>query len=353
MKKIYILLDYLNSIYSKDKTILGLDKDKLRVYFEEIGFEVEYMKFRDVDFRAMNFKGEYVIYQSSEDIGLKYKSYIEDVLLGLLEQGAVLIPDFKYFRAHHNKVFAEILRDTLEIEFIKNIKSRNFGTYEEYSEIINDLKDNVVFKTSEGALSRGVRLLNNKEDKTCIPKALSETKPYKSIILQFKDYVRPITNFFKRLTGLKIYYEWQSKYREKFIIQNFIPDLSGDYKVLIFGEKYYLLQRSVRDNDFRASGSGKYFWPDEPNNIVLNYAKDLYKKFNCPIASFDIAYDGKELFLLEFQFIMFGTITLERSKYYYKFIENNNVWQRIDEEPVLERETAKAISEWILENGVR
>jgi hypothetical protein len=341
----------MESIYSKDKTNYGLDKEKFSGYFNEYGFDVEYIKFRDVNFRRLNFKGEYVLYQSSEDIGLKYKSYIEDILLGLLEQGAILIPEFKYFRAHHNKVYAEILRDTSEIESIKNINSKYFGTYEEYADCIEKVEDNTVFKTSEGALSSGVRLLKNQNDKFIIPKFLSETKPYKSITLQLKDKVRPLTNIVKRILGIKVYYEWQSNYREKFILQNYIPDLKGDFKVLVFGDKYYFLERSVRPDDFRASGSGNYFWPDKPNNQILNFAKELYRLFNCPLASFDIALDKNELYLLEFQFIMFGTITLERSKYYYHFDEKNMLWVKVEEEPDLERETARAISDWIL--GVR
>lgn len=342
------MLDYLGSIYSKDKTIYGLDKEKLANNFIELGFQVEYIKFKDIDFRRMNFKNKYVLYQSSQDIGLVYKSYIEDVLLGLLEQEAILIPEFKYFRAHHNKVFAEILRDTSDIDIIKNIKSKHFGTYDEYCESIDNIEDYSVFKKSEGALGSGVRLLKNQADKISIPKELSEIKTFKTIIDKIKDVARPITNLIKRIMGIKVYYEWQSRYRDKFIIQRLVPNLKCDFKVLVFGEKYYLLQRSVRDNDFRASGSGNYFWPEVPNEAVLNYAKDLFELFKSPFASFDVAYNGDELFLLEYQFIMFGTITLERSNFYYKKI--NEHWDRTDSKSEIEKETAISISEFILKN---
>ena len=77
--------------------------------------------FFEIDFRKESYKNKWVIYQSSEDPELHYKDYIEDVLLTLKIQGAKLIPNFDYFRAHHNKVFMEFLRDVLPINEIKNI----------------------------------------------------------------------------------------------------------------------------------------------------------------------------------------------------------------------------------------
>jgi len=47
-------------------------------------------------------------------------------------------------------------------------------------------------------------------------------------------------------------------HRSKFIVQEFIPDLSNDWKVLVFWDKYYVLRRKNRPNDFRASGSGLF-----------------------------------------------------------------------------------------------
>jgi hypothetical protein len=83
----------------------GFDKRLLEMYFREQGYETVFIRYAEIDFRDMNFKDQYVLYQSSEDRGLYYKSYIEDMLLGMQLQGAILIPGFHAFRAHHNKVF--------------------------------------------------------------------------------------------------------------------------------------------------------------------------------------------------------------------------------------------------------
>ena len=49
-------------------------------------------------------------------------------------------------------------------------------------------------------------------------------------------------------------YHRASVHNRKFIVQNYIDGLSGDYKVLKYGSKFYSLYRKNRDNDFRASG---------------------------------------------------------------------------------------------------
>ena len=51
-------------------------------------------------------------------------------------------------------------------------------------------------------------------------------------------------------------YVRESWNRGKIVVQEFIPGLKNDYKVLIFGSKYYVLYRRVREGDFRASGQG-------------------------------------------------------------------------------------------------
>ena len=110
---INIFSDYKNRFQSKCGSIpyrSGMDKSLLKKYFEKSGYTVKLYKFSDINFSTMNFKDQIVLYTSSEDIGFHYKSYIEDLILGLHLRGAIPIPDYKYLRANNNKVFMEILR---------------------------------------------------------------------------------------------------------------------------------------------------------------------------------------------------------------------------------------------------
>ncbi len=108
-----------------------------------------------------------------------------------------------------------------------------------------------------------------------------------------------------------------SKFRKKFIIQNMVENLDGDWKVLIYGDKYYVLRRENRKNDFRASGSGLLSYKRDLPNGLLDFAKDIYSKFRLPNLSVDIGWDGIRFFLLEFQALYFGTYTIEHSEFYF------------------------------------
>ncbi len=319
MEKIFILTDYKNIFGSKHNATpyrSGMDKDLLKKYFEESNFEVNFLEFSEIDFRKMNFKDKYVLYTSSEDIGYHYKDYIEDIILGLHLQGAILIPEYKYLRANSNKVFMEILRDQMNLDSIKNIKSHHFGTIEELNNRIDEFTFPVVIKSAAGAMSSGVRLAHNKKELIKIAKRLSRTK---YLYDELWDYGRSIKH-----KG----YIRESKYRKKFIIQDFTPGLKNDWKILVFGDRYYIFLRPSRKNDFRASGSGadkyiygkNFFIPDG----IFDFAKSVFEKIKAPFLSIDIGYNEKDFYLFEFQVIYFGTVGHERSSCYY--VNENSSW---------------------------
>ena len=336
MNKIYILTDYKNIFGSKHNATpyrSGMDKDLLKKYFEIYEFEAIFLKYSDINFRKMNLKDQYVLYTSSEDIGGLYKNYIEDIIYGLHIQGAKIIPDYKYLKAHNNKVFMEILRDLTINDDINFIQSHYFGTLEELTNNINKIEFPVVIKSAAGAMSRGVYFANNKNELIKNAKKISRSK---YIFDELWDLGRAIKH--------KGYIK-ESKYRNKFIVQNFIPNLKNDWKILIYGDRYYILYRGVRDNDFRASGSGKFIFTDDIPNGILDYAKQIFDILNVPNLSIDIAFDGNKFYLLEFQAIYYGTTTIEKSSFYFKNI--NNSWEIIKEKPILEKIYVESILNFI------
>lgn len=74
--------------------------------------------------------------------------------------------------------------------------------------------------------------------------------------------------------------------------------------MLVFGEKYYILRRKVRKNDFRASGSGKREFPEYLTDVecqVLDLAYKAFCEIDTPLLSIDIAHDGEKCHMIEFQ----------------------------------------------------
>jgi len=334
-KEIVILIDYRDQFYFSTKYRGAcVDYGRLKDLFQEAGFRVVIKNFSEVNLRNESYKNKWVLYQSSEDPSLYYKDYIEDILLGMKEQGAFLIPEFKFFRAHHNKVFMEVLRDILNINEIKNISSKYFGTYEEYNKggyIENN--NTFVLKPGSGTRSRGVKLLTNKKDKYRYPFKVSKTFTFDNLKL-FLSKIR---------TGKP--FTLMSNNRRKFIIQNYVGDLSGDYRILAYKDKMYLVFRANRDGDFRASGSGKLDFDITPPEGLLDFAESIYKKFDTPYMSLDIGYKDGVGYLFEFQCLCLGQYTLEKSKFCY--VKKDGAWQRQIEKPDLEREISNSIIGYI------
>lgn len=334
MIDIYIITDYRNKLYSSTKYWdASLDLKTIEKLFFKNQFKVIWKSLGEVADDLVFYKNKIVIYPSSEDPGMIYKSFIEDVVYALDEVNANLIPSFSCLKAHHNKVSMELFRKIhLSNEF--NIpKSFVFGTYEDYLNDINIFKgESWVIKPSSGALSKGVKLLRTDDDKIKIPKRTSNSLNY---LDKTKVFIKHI------LKSRYVDYRKKSTHRNKFLLQKFIPNLAGDFKILIYGTKYYVVERKNRKNDFRASGGGNINTEPMIPEGLLDYAHLFFKEVNVPYASIDIAYDGKTFYLIEFQFMHFGNFSLEKSTRFYQL--SSNSWEVIEEKSVLENEFVNSI----------
>lgn len=327
---IYLLTDYRDHFYSSVRySHASMKLDMLSQYFDELGYSVNIRQFTQIDLRSENFNEAIILYQSTEDRNLEYHDYIEDVLLALKLQGARLVPEFHYFRSHHNKVFMEILRDIHNDPLVKNIRTRTYGTLEEYVKEGVDDDELVVLKPAQGAKSSGVQLLKNRSDRLKHAKKISRTFNIVDIAKEFvKSLIRP-------------YHIKRSHHRRKFLAQTLVPGLSEDYKIVVYGSRYYVLKRSVRAGDFRASGSGLFDWIESPPPGLLDYAKKVFEGFNVPFISIDVGSDGNQFYLFEFQFIHFGNTTVEKSSYY--FAMKDGQWKLIKDTPNLEKTFAESV----------
>jgi hypothetical protein len=119
----------------------------------------------------------------------------------------------------------------------------------------------------------------------------------------------------------------------------------------VYWDKYYILGRQTRKNDFRASGSGRFnFNVDVPDGI-LNFAEKIKTLLNVPVVSLDIAFNGIRFFLLEFQCLNFGTITLEKSSRY--FLRVDKIWKEIRDTSIMEKEFVRSIAAFLNQSSVK
>jgi glutathione synthase/RimK-type ligase-like ATP-grasp enzyme len=340
MKRIILLTDYKFFFGLKWGDLpygSGFDKDGLVEEFKKINYQLEFVPMSQIR-KVRNIKDVPVLYTSAEDIGYHYKDYIEDVIYYLELSGAKVIPSYKFLRANNNKVFMEFLRNDLGIEKYGNLNFWCYGTLEEMKEDLIEFKYPIVVKTAKGAMSTGVSLAVNEPELIQKVKAISRSR--NNLFQDLKDKLRPYKH-----KGYKL----NSLYRNKFILQSFVPNLKNDWKILIYGDRYFIFSRPVRENDFRASGSGSssylYGTTCEFPSGIFDYAKEAYERMDIPHLSIDIAFDGESFYIIEFQALHFGTVGVTKSDVY--FVEKENKWEKITNAYSLETHYVNALQNFL------
>ncbi|MGC5286521.1 hypothetical protein [Micromonospora sp. DT231] len=334
MTRILILTDYRGTFYSTARTQHGLctmDVDRITAYLAGAGLAPEVIRLADLDL-SDDLRGVPVLYTSSEDRGLSYKSWIEDLVLALETRGAQVLPGYRYLRAHHNKVMMEALRTHLFPADARRLDTRSFGTYEELAEATLDGPWPKVLKSAYGAGSQFVARAANRTELLRAARTLSRTH----------DHAESVREHGRRL--LRRAHHPRSLHRQKFLVQALIPGLTGDFKVLKMGARYYTLYRRNRPGDFRASGSGDFDFQDMAGvdrDALLDYAEQVCDVLGTPLASLDIGHSGDRFHLIEFQCLHFGTVTAERSTGYH--VRAGETWQHVDEECDIEAVFCAAI----------
>ncbi|MGF1510295.1 MAG: RimK family alpha-L-glutamate ligase [Myxococcota bacterium] len=330
-RRVVLLTDYKGEYFPRRKrSSITTDLNRLTRRFAEAGLELDIRRFAELRLRDESFAEVPVLYQSSQDPGLHYKSYLEDLLLALELQGARLIPAFHLFRAHHNKVLMELLRDLSPLEEMKTLNARTFGTFEDFDAVADDLRYPAVLKIADGDSSRGVALAQSPKEARRIARKLSFSFAAKDV---FDNVTRRITDPAIRPASL---------YRRKFLVQDFVPGLQHDYKTLVFGDRLFTARRSARKDDFRASGSGRTLkFPDPPPAGMLDLAEKIAESAPSPFASIDILDDGERLHVSEVQFVRFGVVIVAMAPFCWSRTEGG--WTKVAGPFSLEDEIARSV----------
>jgi len=341
LKDIICLCDYKGRFGSKDNAQpyrSGMDKKLLQHFFAEREYQTHFIKITNMELNH-NYQDQYILYTSQEDAHYKYKSFIEDIIYYLYLYGAKVIPHYKYLKANNNKVFMELLRNiVLSLEY--QIDTKVFGCLEEA--LSTNWEYPLVVKTAQGACGSGVYLAKDRNELLNCLKIVADTKEIK---YDLHEFIRAL-----RYKG----YIKDSSYREKFIIQKFIPNLINDWKVYVFWDKIFVFYRPVlKKRVFKASGGGydNYYYAENAKipEGLFDYAIKAREQLDVPNASLDIAYDGERYYLLEYQCLYFGTAGIVRSNYYFKR-ENDN-WIAVSNNETVESAYVHSITSYIQYNN--
>lgn len=311
MNKIIFLTNYKNIIPQRNNEIEGLKLHIISEVLEANGFDVKEMTinaFISCLNLNQNINGVYFYYTSSQYP--IYKSFILDILVQIKLKGGILIPELRHFISHENKNFQELEKVRIGI---KSPLSIPVGTYEAGVEVLEKIAYPIVIKKSTGFRGRNVKLANNEEEGKKMLSSMLENN--------FKFDIDSLYYLYRRLKN-KTHYP---KKFGKIIIQEYIPDLTHDWKILVFGNRCIGGKRYVRENDFRASGSKLYSLEQDPPESVLNFALACKEELKCPNVSVDISENKGDVQLLEYQTMHFSLLAW-KSVYYFEL--ENGIWEK-------------------------
>lgn len=304
MKIIYIVLNYNEHLpqYSHETNSLDLvklsscmsDKSEYEIKYINVDLLANSLLANDIEVDGVKF-----IFCSSQI--QEYKSAIIDVAFEVERRGGELIPSLDFYVAHENKYFQELHKARVGIE----TPSSELLT----CSLSESLMDKGVVKPSYGFGSKGISLQNNNVN--IIKSCSNLMTPYINIERGFFATARNVAKFLK-YKGL-----YPSRFG-KVVVQDFIPELKHDWKVLVFGNKAFALKRFVRNGDFRASGSGKFDFDEIASEELIKFSISIREKLNVPFVSLDVA-EGKNKFsIIEYQAVHFGLVTCYKAKHYYQ-----------------------------------
>ena len=314
MIKVFAITDYKGHFGSKwlsSPYRSGYDQQKLQDYCLDYGISIKFIRPVHIHFSKEEWEGKIVLMTSSEEPGLEYKRHIEDIAYGLEQCGAHVIPGLDFISAHENKIRSAILQNLKLNNSFRILDYTALGNYEELCQYLNleQQKYPCILKTPQGSKGTGVFLIKDEMELRRVAKKIS-SKP--KIIARLKEKIRR-----KKHKG----YTENSHYTDRFLLQEFVPKLQCDWKVLIYGTCIYILRRNIKSDDFRASGSGVGYAAGSESKFPVKYLEPLYQFFlelKVPNLSIDFGFDGQEAFIFEYQALYFGTSTQFKSKDYYK-----------------------------------
>src|SRR5699024_4395678 len=169
-----------------------------------------------------------------------------------------------------------------------------------------------VFKLTRGSGAKNVSLVQKKSEAqklihTAFGKGFSQFNRFgnlKERIRKYKDGKSSIMGVVKGIGRLFIptdFSKWQSNEKGYAYFQEFIENDGFDIRVVVIDNKAIALKRLVRENDFRASGSGKLVFDNEKiDKRYIKLAFDTAEKLNSQYLAIDLIHSlNDEVFIVE------------------------------------------------------
>lgn len=226
--------------------------------------------------------------------------FSKQLLFSLEQTGKYVFPDLNTNWHFDDKVGQKYLLEAIGAPLVP---SYVFYLKKDALYWVNETSFPKVFKLRGGAGASNVKLVKSKTEaiklvNRAFGKGFSQFNRFGNLKERFRKYRDGKDTFAGVLKGigrLIIPTDFAKKHPpEKGYIyfQDFIPNNKYDVRIIIIGNKAYGIKRMVRDNDFRASGSGNIIYDrHQIDENCVKIAFNVNRKLNCQSIAFDFVFD--------------------------------------------------------------
>jgi glutathione synthase/RimK-type ligase-like ATP-grasp enzyme len=285
---------------------------RIAIHNNKIGFTnrwVDYCEKSKIDYKLVNCYDNDIINQLEDCDALMWHHWqvnskdiikAKRLLFALEHAGKIVFPDFKTNWHFDDKTAQKYLLESLKLPLVPTY---HFVEKEEALDWASKVEYPKVFKLTRGAGSANVRLVNSRnEAEKIIKKAFSSGfkvfDRFGSLKERFRFFKEGKETFLGVLKSVyrvfiePTYSKLTPKERYEVCFQEFIPKNEFDIRVIVAQNKAFAIKRLVRQNDFRASGSGNILY--EKEHFDLNLIKDSFayaEKLKMQVVAFDFIFD--------------------------------------------------------------
>jgi glutathione synthase/RimK-type ligase-like ATP-grasp enzyme len=238
--------------------------------------------------------------------------FAKQLIKSVEEMGLIVMPNYNSCWHFDDKVAQKYL-----FEAIGANTPDTWIFYDKYSasKWAYKAKFPVVFKLRGGASSGNVVLVKKrKEAYRLIKKAFGRGFRQFRRITEIKDtlyrYIQRKVSFvtflkaFAKFFMLSKYESIKGNEKGYIYFQEFLPGNNYDLRVIVIGDQAFAIKRLVRDNDFRASGSGKIIYTkEEIDQECVLMAFDYSYRIGSNCLAYDFVYnESKKPMIVEISF---------------------------------------------------
>jgi glutathione synthase/RimK-type ligase-like ATP-grasp enzyme len=324
------------------KAWVSMDVGRMVRVLEKEGFKPEVIPFHAVVNGGTAVHDAVVFYTFSQKPNRR--QYIIDAVRYLDDGTNLLVPRYDLLLCHENKGYQELTKRRLGVE---SLPARYFSCLDDLAGAPVEFP--VVLKSVDTSNGKGVFLVRSEAELKRRIRGLERQSPWTRLDLFRRKYLRrekqhPAYPDYTNRKDYLQYREYALKERN-FILQEYVPDLTYDWRVQAMAGRYWVIRRRAFKNDFRASGTKLHEFDIEVDPTLLDFAEGIYRKFDAPFLSMDVGARQGGYCLFEFQALHFGVNSVVKTPGYYR--RDGSAWRFTAGRSEIENEMASALVRYL------